>query len=99
MKRFKDLNSSQKRTAIDHVYRRELNEINWNGAGQPQNIKDRLKEIEVKIKFCGCTDCDLKLFAEIQKDSVIKETILDRARTIAEGAWYPEDDDTLITVK
>ena len=80
MKRFKELNPGQKKQAIDHMYRRELNEILWNGAGQPQNVKDRLKEITTRIKFCGCTDCDIKLSVEIQKDTVIKETILDKAK-------------------
>lgn len=99
MKRFKDLDAGQKRQAIDHLYRRGMNEIRWNGAGQPDKIKARLKEITERIKFCGCTDCDIKLNVEIQKDSLIKEIILDKARDIADSAYYPEDDDTLITVR
>lgn len=98
MKRFKDLSSPQKKKAVDAMYKRGMNSIKWNGAGQPDKLKERLKEITERIKFCGCTDCDLKLFAEIQKDNLIKEIILDKAQVTAEGAYYPEDDDTLITV-
>lgn len=98
MKRFKDLDSTQKKKAVDHLYRREMNEIRWNGAGQPQNVKDRLKEITERIKFCGCTDCDIKLNMEIQKDSVIKEVILDKAMKLADTGYYPEPDDIIVTV-
>lgn len=99
MKRFKDLNSAQKNQAIDILYQKGLRQVKWNGAGQPDNVKKRLKEITERIKFCGCTDCDIKLYGEIIKDSVIKEVILDKARVIADSAYYPEDDDTIITVK
>lgn len=98
MKRFKELTSQQKKIAVDHMYRRGFNDVKWNGAGQPDPVKARLKEITERIKFCGCTDCDLKLFAEIRKDSVIKESILERAQVAAEGAYYPEESDTIIKV-
>lgn len=98
MKRFKDLDSKQKKVAIDHLYRRSINDIRWNGAGQSDKVKERLKEITERIKFCGCTDCDMKLTAAIQKDTVIKEIHLEKAMKEAEGAYYPEDTDTIVKV-
>lgn len=99
MKRFKELNAGQQRQAIDHLYKRGMRDIRWNGAGYSSKIKDRLKEITDRIKFCGCMDCEIKFSTEIQKDTVIKEFILDNATKQAESAYYPEPDDTLITVK
>ncbi len=98
MRRFKDLDKTEKKQAVDHLFKREMRNIKWNGAGQPQNIQDRLKEIRERIKFCGCTDCDIKLFGEIQKDSVIKEYHLDKAMKAAETAYYPEDKDIIVKV-
>jgi len=98
MKRFKELNSSQKKKAVDHLYRRGMRDLRWNGAGYPERVKERLKEITSRIKFCGCGDCEIKLSTELNKDSVIKEFVLDSATKEAESAYYPEPDDTLITV-
>ncbi len=98
MKRFKDLNSADKKKAVDYLYRRNMNDIKWNGAGQPESVKARLKDITERIKFCGCTDCDLKLFAEINKDSVIKEVQLDKAMKQADEAFFPEDTDIIVKV-
>lgn len=98
MRRFKDLNSGQKKQAVDYLFKREMRNIKWNGAGQPKTVQDRLKEIRERIKFCGCTDCDIKLFAEAQKDSVIKEYHLDNAMKVAEEAFYPEDTDIIVKV-
>ncbi len=98
MKRFKDLNSSEKRKAVDFLFSREMRNTKWNGAGQPKNVQDRLKEITERIKFCGCTDCDIKLYKEILKDSVIKEAHLEKAMKTAEEAYYPEDTDTIVKV-
>ncbi len=98
MRRFKDLDSKDKKSAVDHLYRRSVRDIRWNGAGQPDSVKKRLKEITERIKFCGCTDCDIKLFAEIQKDTVIKEVHLEKAMKEAEAAYYPEDQDIIVKV-
>jgi hypothetical protein len=98
MKRFQDLNSEQKKQAVDYLFKREMRNVRWNGAGQPTSVQDRLKEIREKIKFCGCTDCDIKLFSEVQKDSVIKEVQLDRALKQADEAFYPEDADIIVKV-
>lgn len=99
MKRFKDLTPQQKKQAVNHMFNRGMRDIRWNGAGQPEQVKQRLKEITTKIKFCGCGDCEYKLGVEISKDSVIKESILGEAQSKAEGAYYPEDSDTIISVK
>lgn len=98
MKRFKDLDSKDKKKAIDHLYRRSINGIRWNAAGQPESVQKRLKEITERIKFCGCTDCDLKLFAAINQDTVIKEVHLEKAMKEAEAAYYPEDQDIIVKV-
>ncbi len=98
MKRYKDLDSTQKKRAVDFLYRRSINDIRWNGAGQPDSVKARLKEITERIKFCGCTDCDMKLYSEIQKDTVIKEVHLEKAMKQAEEAYYPEDTDNIVKV-
>jgi hypothetical protein len=98
MKRFKDLNSTEKKKVVDILYRRNINDINWNGAGQPKSVKDRLKEITERIKFCGCGDCEMKLAVEINKDSVIKEVQLDKAMKQADEAFFPEDTDIIVKV-
>lgn len=98
MKRFKELTSPQKKKAVDHMFRRGMNSINWNGAGQTDKVKARVKEISERIKFCGCGSCEFKFGEELSKDSVIKEYILEQAQVAAEDAYYPEDDDTIIKV-
>jgi len=98
MKRFKELTSPQKKKAVDHMFRRGMNGVTWNGAGQTDRVKARLKEITERIKFCGCGDCEYKFGMELSKDNVIKESILEQAQVAAEGAYYPEDDDTIIKV-
>ena len=98
MKRYKDLSGAQKKAALNHMYKRCMNSIHWNGAGTPPKAQQRLKEIRERIKFCGCMDCEIKLNTEIQKDSVIKEYVLEQAQLGAEAAYYPEDDDTIIKV-
>jgi len=98
MKRFKDLNSQEKKSAVDHLYKRSFSAIRWNGNGENDKVKARLKEITERIKFCGCTDCDIKLWSEINKDSVIKEVYLEKAMKEAESAYYPEDTDTIVKV-
>jgi hypothetical protein len=98
MKRFKDLNAADKKKAVNYMFKRGWNEITWNGAGQPDVVKARIKEITERIVFCGCGTCEYKFGEEISKDSVIKESILERAQVAAEGAYYPEDDDTIIKV-
>lgn len=98
MKRFKDLDGSQKKQAVNHLFKRSMNDIRWNGAGQPESVKKRLQEITERIKFCGCTDCDIKLTSEINKDSVIKEVHLEKAMKQAEAAYYPEESDIIVKV-
>lgn len=98
MKRFQDLNSGEKKSAVDHLYKRSLGNIKWNGAQQPDKIKARLKEITERIKFCGCTDCDIKLWNEIKKDSVITEFHLENATKEAGEAYYPEEKDIIVKV-
>jgi hypothetical protein len=98
MKRFKELTKEQKKKAVDYMYRRVFNDVNWNGAGQPEAVQRRLKEITERIKFCGCGDCEYKIGVEISKDTVIKESVLERAQVAAESAYYPEESDTIIKV-
>lgn len=98
MKRFKDLNPTQKKTVVDRLYRESLRDIRWNGAGETDAVKERLKEITTKIQFCGCGACEYKLGMEISKDSVIKEAQLEKAMKNAETAYYPDDQDIVIKV-
>lgn len=98
MKHYKDLDSKQKQKAVNFLFKRRINSVRWNGAGEVDTVKARLKEITERLKFCGCTDCDLKLYAEIQKDSVIKEHHLGEAQKEAESAFYPEDTDIIVKV-
>ena len=98
MRRFKDLDSKGKKTAVDYLYRRSVRDIRWNGAQQPDSVKKRLKEIIERIKFCGCGDCEMKLAVEINKDTVIKEVHLEKAMKEAEAAYYPEDEDIIVKV-
>ena len=98
MKRFRELTAEQKKKAVNYMYRRGFNDITWNGAGQPEAVQKRIKEITERIKFCGCGDCEYKFGMEISKDTVIKESILERAQVAAEGAYYPEESDTIIKV-
>lgn len=98
MRRYKDLNSVEKKAAVDHLYKRSLGEIRWNGVQQPDKVKARLKEITERIKFCGCTDCDIKLWNEIKNDSVIKEIHLEKAIKEANEAFYAEDKDIVVKI-
>lgn len=98
MRRFKDLDSAEKKQAIDYLFKRSINDIRWNGATQSEPVKKRLREIVERIKFCGCLDCELKLSVEINKDSVIKEAHLEKAMKEANEAFYPEDTDIIVRV-
>lgn len=98
MRRFKDLDRAAQKKAVDHLFQRNYREIRWNGAGQPDNVKERLKEITTKIQFCGCGSCEVKLGEEMSKDPVIKEAILGKAMRQAEEAYYPEDTDIIVKV-
>jgi hypothetical protein len=98
MKRFKDLNSEEKKRAVKHLLSRNLRDIRWNGAGQSEAVKQRLKEITTRIKFCGCGTCEYNLGVEIAKDNVIQEAQLEKSMKQAEEAFYPEDTDTIVKV-
>lgn len=96
MRRFKDLDANQKKIVVNHLFKSGMNSIRWNGAGSPENVQKRMEEIRTQIKFCGCTDCDLKLWEAVNKDSLIKEVYLEIAMKAAESAYYPDDNDVII---
>ncbi len=98
MRRYKDLDKAEQKKAVKFLMNRNRNDINWNGAGQPEAIKKRLEEITTRIKFCGCGDCEYKLGVEIAKDNVIQEAILDKSIKQAEEAYYPEGTDIIVKV-
>jgi hypothetical protein len=101
MKRYKELDNNQKKSAVDYMFKKYSDkeiyrDINFT---KPPFVKQRMKEIEEKIKFCGCLDCYDKLYDTANKDNLIKEWILSTAIDSAEQAYYPEEGDTVIEVK
>ena len=100
MKRYKDLDAKKKKRAVDYMFQRIANKELYKLPGGSSNakLKDRLKEIQEQIKFCGCTDCFNKYSDIASKDPQVKEIILSDAMDAAEQAYYPEDDDNIIKV-
>jgi len=98
MKRFDDLDSKQKKLAIDFMFNRNMDNVNIAGVGEPDKIKARIAEIKVKMKFCGCLDCENLLGTEVRRDSIIKEIVLSRAKTAAFNAYYSDDQDDIVEI-
>lgn len=100
MKRFKDLDKSQKKAAVDYLFKRFVGKEIYAkpGINKPPHIQKRIKEIQEEVKFCGCMDCFNKYADKANQDSQIKEWVLSKAIEAAEEAYYPEDTDTIVKV-
>lgn len=100
MKRYKELSSTQKKSAIDFMFKRLTAQEIYRvpNSNVPSNIQKRLKEIREEIKFCGCLDCFNKYADKANKDYQVKEWILSKAMDAAEQAYYPEGSDNIIKV-
>ena len=98
MKRFKDLTSDQQTKAIQFLSERELNSLKSCKIDSASPYFLKIKYLKDNIEYCGCINCNVSLFSAIQKDSLIKELIQERAISLAEEGYYPEDHDIIVKV-
>lgn len=104
MKRFKDLDSTQKKQASSERYKINMDKFVWNfqygnNAKHPLDIVKRVEKIKVDIRFCGCYSCMNQLLSSFNQDPEIKEYIIDQSQKEVENAFYPDDGDIVINVR
>ena len=99
MRKFQDLNDSQKEQSIDFLFTRNLNALKKNHSMFGSLITQKMCEIKQAINFCSCTNCNILLFKKMEDDAVLTELIRDESTRQAHLAFYPEENDIIVKVK
>lgn len=102
MKNFKDLTPAQKTKAVDMAIDKVKDDVAQGSAGQLFNKLKPAKQKDITDQLgdtlCGCYGCLQFIKTAFSADNELKEFIIAQAQSMADKAFYREDDDTIFKV-